>query len=104
MYRRFDMQKRDTKDASGKWQRVRKTGVGHVLTETDGTWEIAVTQRRVGTTIRREVFSVSIRAESPHHDEFLSGFTSKELALESAKQRIAMLDAVQRLRQQRQPG
>jgi hypothetical protein len=101
MYRRFDVNKGRGASTDGKWQKVHRSGVGHIATETDGTWSIEVTMRRVGASIRRDVYSVSIRADAPRHDEFLSGFASKDLALEAAKERVTMLEAVRKRRERR---
>ena len=103
MYRRFDIRKGPS-DASGKWKQVARSGVGHVVSETDGKWNIDVTMRRVGNSIRREVFSVSIRRAVPRHDEFLSGFTSREAALEAARQRVSMVEAVEARAEARRTG
>ena len=78
-------------DATGKWHRQPHTGVGSVDRHSQGEWQIDVSHRRVGTAIKRDVFGVKIRRSSPAHEEFLSGFSSRQAAMAAAQKRIDML-------------
>jgi len=81
---------------TGKWQRLPHTGVGSVDQQSQGEWQIDVSHRRVGTVIRRDVFGVKIRRNSPHHEEFLSGFSSRQSAMTAAQKRIDLLTDISR--------
>lgn len=78
----------------GKWRRLPHSGVGTVLTESDGTWEIQITHRQSGSSIRRDVYSATIRGQQPRHEEFLTGFRSHGIALEAARRRVRMLKSL----------
>lgn len=90
--------------SSGKWQRMPHSGVGTVLSETDGTWQIHIAHRRTGTTIRRDVYSVTIQNQEARHEERMSGFASKNAAIEAARKRITLLDGVHRRQAVRRGG
>ncbi len=99
MYRFHHLKDRS---GSGKWVRLSRSGVGTVLAESDGTWQILVAHRKTGTTIRRDVYSVTIRCESTRHEEFLPGFSSKTAAVAAAKRRIKILESLRQRREIRQ--
>ena len=101
MHYRFHGPRRTGNTATGKWQRLAHSGVGTVLAESDGTWRIRVTHRRTGTSIRRDVYSVIIEGESSSHEEFLSGFASKNAAVEAARKRVTMLEAIRKRQESR---
>ncbi len=92
MYRRFHT--KSSGNPSGKWQRVPHTGVGQLVREQLHDWEIELTHRTVGTAIRRDQYSVTIRRETPPYEEFLTGFASKAAALSAARRRIELLRSV----------
>ena len=73
---------------SGKWEHLPRTGIGHVAEEVIGDWTLELTHRQVGMTIKRDQYSVTIRRESPAHEELLSGFSSKVAALAAARKRV----------------
>ncbi|MDA1050450.1 MAG: hypothetical protein O3C40_08200 [Planctomycetota bacterium] len=79
------------RNASGKWEHVPHTGIGHVACEEIGDWTVELSHRQVGVTIKRDQFSVTIRRESPAHEELLSGFSSKVAAMEAARKRVDLL-------------
>ena len=76
---------------SGKWQSVPRAGVASVLQEEFDGWHLEISLRRVGTTIRRDQYSATIRREVPAHQEYLSGFSSKMAALAAGRKRIDLL-------------
>jgi hypothetical protein len=76
---------------SGKWQRLPHTGLGHVTGEQIGDWTLELSHRQVGVTMKRDQYSVTIRRESPAHEELLSGFSSKAAAMEAARKRVDLL-------------
>ena len=79
------------RNVSGKWEHLPRTGIGHVARETIGDWTIELSHRQVGVTIKRDQYSVTIRRESPDHQELLSGFSSKVAALAAARKRVDLL-------------
>ena len=94
MYRQPRGYRQPKKSSDGKWQHVQHSGIGTVATEVDGPWNIKVSHRQSGSSIRRDVFSVTLRCSQPTHEEFLTGFASKVAALEAAHRRVKMLNAL----------
>ena len=81
---------------SGKWKRRPHTGVGNVATEEYRGWTIELTHRKLGTTVKRDQFVVTLRGDSPASHEQLPGFATKAAALVAARKRIDLLSAVRR--------
>jgi hypothetical protein len=81
---------------SGKWKPRARTGVGTVATEEYLGWTIELTHRTVGATIKRDQFVVTLRRDSPAHNEQLPGFATKSAALAAARKRVDLLSAVRR--------
>ncbi len=79
------------RNPSGKWEHVPHTGIGHVTGEEIGDWKLELLHRQVGVTMKRDQYSVTIRRESPPHEELLSGFSSKAAAMEAARKRVDLL-------------
>lgn len=79
------------RNPSGKWEHLPRTGIGHVASEEIGEWTLELTHRQVGVTIKRDQYSITIRRESPAHEELLSGFSSKVTALAAARKRVDLL-------------
>ena len=79
------------RNPSGKWEHRPRTGIGHVAFEEVGDWTLELTHRQVGVTIKRDQFSVTIRRESPAHEELLSGFSTKVSAMAAARKRVDLL-------------
>ena len=79
------------RNPSGKWERLPRTGIGHVTGEEIGDWTLELAHRQVGVTIKRDQYSVTIRRASPAHEELLSGFSSKAAAMEAARKRVDLL-------------
>ncbi|HJN11317.1 MAG: hypothetical protein QGH33_14070 [Pirellulaceae bacterium] len=92
MHRRIHSGNKD----SGKWKRIARTGVGNVTAEEYQGWKIELTHRKVGVTIRRDQFVVTMRRTTPAHEEQLTGFATKVAALAAARKRIDLLSAVRR--------
>ncbi|MCA9122003.1 MAG: hypothetical protein H6822_12015 [Planctomycetaceae bacterium] len=78
-------------NSSGKWEHRPRTGIGHVAFEEIGEWTLELTHRQIGVTIKRDQYSVTIRRESPAHEELLSGFSNKVTALAAARKRVDFL-------------
>lgn len=76
---------------SGKFEKQPRTGITQVMSEEIGDWIIEVTHRQVGMTIKRDQYSVTIRRESPAHEELLSGFSSKVAAMAAARKKVDLL-------------
>ena len=51
-------------------------------------WEIEVSQRNVGVTKRRTQFAATIRHLETAHEEYLSGFSSRQQANQAARDRV----------------
>ena len=64
---------------------------GILPTEEIGDWTLELSHRKVGVTIKRDQYSVTIRRESPAHEELLSGFSSKVAAMAAARKRVDLL-------------
>lgn len=79
------------RNASGKWEQLRHTGIRQIACEQIGDWTIDLSHRRVGVTMKRDQYSVTIRRESPAHEELLSGFSSKVAAMAAARKRVDLL-------------
>jgi hypothetical protein len=79
------------RNPSGKWEHLPHTGIGRITGETIGDWTLELSHRQVGVTIKRDQYSVTIRRESPAHEELLSGFASKVSALAAARKRVDLL-------------
>ena len=90
MYQRFHGSSRALRP-SDKWQSVPRAGLTRVLQEELDGWHLEISLRRVGTTIRRDQYSVTIRRELPAHEEYLRGFSSKMAALAAGRKRIDLL-------------
>jgi hypothetical protein len=101
MYQRFHGASRSP-NPSGKWQSVPRSGLTRVHHEEYDGWHLEVNLRRVGSTIPRDQYSVTIRKELSAHEEYLSGFSSKAAAISAGHQRIDLLQHVHR-RPCRQP-
>ncbi len=80
-----------TPHPSGKWEHQPHTGVGHVWREATGDWQLEMTHRQVGMTIKRDQYAVTIRRDVPAYEEMLVGFSSKSTALAAARKRINLL-------------
>jgi hypothetical protein len=80
-----------TRNPSGKFEHLPRTGIGHVAGEVIGDWTLELTHRQVGVTIKRDQYNVTIRRESPAHEELLAGFTSKAAAMAAARKRVDLL-------------
>lgn len=78
-------------NASGKWKHVPHTGVGSVTREEIGDWVLEVAHRQVGSVVKRDQYSVTIRREAPAYEERLTGFSSKTTALQEARRRVELL-------------
>ena len=79
------------RNPSGKFEHVPRTGIGHIASEKIGDWIVELSHRKVGVTIKRDQYSVTIRRESPAHEELLSGFSSKVAAMAAARKRVDLL-------------
>ena len=82
------------RNPSGKFEHLPHTGIGKVASEAIGDWTLELSHRRVGVTIKRDQYSVTIRRESPAYEELLSGFSSKTAALAAARKRVDLLSHV----------
>jgi len=51
-------------------------------------WEIEVSQRNVGVTKRRTQFAATIRHIESAHEEYLSGFSTRQQANQAARDRV----------------
>ena len=78
--------------ATGKLRLNPPTGVETVAREQVGPWQIEVTCRRLGVTVRRDQFNATLRRTSPEREEALTGFATKEAALAAARRRVTVLD------------
>ena len=78
--------------ATGKLRLNPPTGVETVAREEVGPWHIEVTCRRLGVTVRRDQFNVTLRRTAPEREAALSGFATKEAALAAARRRVTDLD------------
>jgi hypothetical protein len=101
MYQRFHGASRGP-NPGGKWQSIPRSGVTRVHHEEIDGWHLEINRRRVGSTIRREQYSVTMRRELPAHQEYLSGFSSKSAAIAAGRERIDLLRHI-RPRPCRQP-
>ena len=79
------------RNPSGKFEHLPRTGIGHIAREEIGDWTLELAHRQVGVTIKRDQYSVTIRCESPAHEELLSGFSSKAAAMAAARKRVDLL-------------
>ncbi|MBC8352548.1 MAG: hypothetical protein H8E66_11200 [Planctomycetes bacterium] len=79
------------RNPSGKFEHRPRTGIGHVALEVIGDWTLELAHRQVGVSIKRDQYSVTIRRESPAHEELLSGFSSKVAAMAAARKRVDLL-------------
>lgn len=77
--------------ATGKLRLNPPTGVETVAREKIGPWQVEVTYRRLGVTVRRDQFNATLRRDAPEREEALSGFATKEAALAAARRRITAL-------------
>lgn len=59
-------------------------------TQSNG-WDIEVSHRTLGVTVKRSQFSVKIRHLESAHEEFLSGFSSRQQARQAADDRVDLL-------------
>jgi hypothetical protein len=96
MYNRYHGATEPSSHSSGGSQRAPRTGIASVLREDVGEWRLEVTYRRIGLAISRDQYSVVIRRETPAHEEFLTGFSSKQAAVSAARKRIEMLQYLAR--------
>jgi len=92
MYHRYHP--KTSRRPSGKWERIPHTGVGQITHEEIGEWEVKISHRKVGVSIKRDQYTAIIRRESPDYEESLTGFRSKAAALEAARKRIDLLSHV----------
>jgi hypothetical protein len=87
---------------SGKFKRSRRLGVSM---EGDGEhhgWRFEVSRSRVGVTVRRDVFSLTIRDEEGSMLHRLSGFTKREQAVVAARSWIDEAQALMDIRVDRE--
>jgi hypothetical protein len=73
---------------SGKFKRSRRLGVSMEGGGEHDGWQYEVSRARVGVTVRRDVFNLTIRDEDGSLLHRLSGFTKREQAVAAAKQWI----------------
>jgi hypothetical protein len=66
----------------------RHTGLQAVGRDEYRDWEIVVEHRKVGMTLKREQFSVTISDTMSSRSEYLRGFASRLSAVQAAQRRI----------------
>lgn len=75
------------KRETGKWKRVAHTGAESVTQETYRGWQIDITKRIVGLTLRHDQYNaiVQLGSKSSH---YLGNYRSKEAALAAAQRHV----------------
>lgn len=59
-----------------------------------GDWQIEISHRQVGSTVKRDQYSAVIRRESPAYEESLPAFATKQAALSAARKRVDLLSHI----------
>lgn len=75
----------------GDRQQVEHSGLKTVSRETYCNWQIEVSHRQVGLTVRRDQYSAVMSPDGVGREKYLSGFTSCESALVAARAHIDAL-------------
>jgi hypothetical protein len=86
------------KFSSGKFQQCRRLGL---TIENGGEhlgWQLEISRSRVGITIRRDVYSVTMRDEDGSFVHRLSGFANREQAVAAARKWIEEVQALLEIR------
>ena len=73
---------------SGKFRRSRRLGVSMEGDGEHNGWKYEVSRSRVGVTVRRDVFSLTIRDEEGSMLHRLTGFAKREQAVTAARKWI----------------
>ena len=74
----------------GRFHHQRR-GVDSVSREKHLGWNIEIGRRGVGVTLRRDVYSATIRDRDGNHEHFLNGFATATAAVIAAKKKIDVL-------------
>jgi len=56
-------------------------------------WQIEISQKKIGVTVSRPIYSAAIWKRRTNTRDFLSGFASRQAALEAVRLRIRELNA-----------
>ena len=86
------------KKTSGKFERSRRLGVSLEGNGEHCGWRFDVSKARVGVTVRRDVYSLTIRDEEGSMLHRLSGFTRREQATIAARKWIEEAQALMEIR------
>ena len=83
---------------NGKFKRSRRMGVSMSGTGDHNGWLFEVSRARVGVTVRRDVFSLTIRDEEGSMLHRLTGFTKRDQAIAAARKWIDDAQALMDIR------
>ena len=86
------------KSRGGKFQRNRRLGVSMEGGGEHHGWQFEVSRSRVGVTVRRDVYNLTIRDEDGMLLHRLSGFAKREQAVVAAKQWIEEIQPLIQIR------
>jgi hypothetical protein len=89
---------RRRKNDSGKFKQSRRLGVSMSGTGEHNGWRFEVSRARVGVTVRRDVFSLTIRDEEGSMLHRLTGFTNRDQATLAARRWIDEAQALMNIR------
>ncbi len=92
------LRRKTRKSDSGKFKRSRRLGVTMEAGGEHLGWQFEVSRVRVGVTIRRDVYNVTIRDEHGSLLERLSGFAKRDQAAQAARQWIEQTQPLVELR------
>jgi hypothetical protein len=84
---------------TGKWRRISKRPVEVTSREDHQGWQVVITRRDVGMTIRRVEYHATVRQDHCGHPHLMLGFRSAEAARRAAHHHIDFLRARQQARQ-----
>lgn len=82
----FQQVKRGKRE-TGKWKHVAHTGTSPVAREDYRGWQIEISSRKVGITVRHEQYNVAVRLDAKTN-HVLSGYRSKSAAIAAAHHHI----------------
>src|SRR5688572_25499241 len=80
-------------------QKVARSGllahsaVNTLIRKIVGKWQIEISRRQTGVTVRRDQFTALLRHSETDQQETLQGFATKEAAMTAAEHRIEVLSA-----------
>ena len=83
------------------WQQASRPSERRPYQEQYRDWEVEVTRRRVGVTIRRYQHRAVIRRQDQGAEHLITGFPSEASAVDAARQWIDRQESRQRIARQR---